>query len=70
MENVKETLCLLEINKTGAVVTDPMTPYMLQEFILAKFRDQPINYFNQEKRLWVINIETTDIRPVSLKVEI
>lgn len=62
---------LLDIGRDEAKVYAPMTPQELQQFITAKYADQPVSYFNSERRLYVIILgDKPVIRPLSVRVEI
>lgn len=62
--------CLLELNVTGCSVTPPMTFLELNQFIKKKYAEQPLEYFNDKKLLWIINLNERTIKILSLKIEL
>ena len=61
---------LLELTLTTANVTPPMSYSEMQDFVKRKYGEQPLNYFNGNHALWVINITDRTIRALSLKLEL
>jgi hypothetical protein len=61
---------VLDIQSEKAILTDPMDKLTLENFVVRKYLDQPLRYFNEGRSLWVINLETRDIRPLSVRVEV
>lgn len=61
---------LLELTLTTANVTPPMSYSDMQDFVKRKYGEQPLNYFNDNHALWVINITDRTIRALSLKLEL
>ena len=62
--------CVLELNLTKAIITDPMPLHELNDFVKRKYGEQPLNYFNNNHSLWVIDILNRTIRPLSIKLEL
>jgi hypothetical protein len=62
--------CLVEIQAQKCIITDPMNYFELINFIKVKYQDQPLKYFNQNRNLHIIDINTREIRPLSLRIEI
>lgn len=42
----------------------------LQLFVKKKYGEQPLNYFNANYALWIVDIYERQIRPLSIKIEI
>lgn len=62
--------CILELNADNVVLTPPMYMSELLHFIRQKYGEQPLNYFNANYALWIVDIYERQIRPLSLKIEI
>lgn len=62
--------CIIELNSTKAIVTDPMSMAEVDQFIKKKYGEQPLNYFNDTHSLWLIDIANRSIRPLSIRIEI
>jgi len=61
---------ILEVNKEKSVLMEPMTKSIAAEFLMRKYQDQPLSYFNQDKRIFIINCESGQVRPASLTFEL
>jgi hypothetical protein len=49
---------------------EPMTKSIAAEFLMRKYQDQPLSYFNQDKRIYIVNCETGQVRHASLTFEL
>lgn len=71
LSNFAAKVQLLEINAAEAKVYAPMTRSELERFISEKYADQPVSYFNNARRLYVIELGARpEVRALSLRVEI
>jgi hypothetical protein len=62
---------LLEIMNGEARVYAVMTGKEFNDFVVSKYREQPIQYFNIQHRLYIIEHgDHVIIRPLSVKVEL
>ena len=61
---------ILEVNKDKSVLMEPMTKSIAAEFLMRKYADQPLSYFNQDKRIFIIHCETGQVRHASLTFEL
>ena len=61
---------ILEVNKEKAILIEPMTRSIALEFLLRKYADQPLSYFNQDKRIYIVNCDTGSVKLVSLTFEL
>jgi hypothetical protein len=62
---------LLEITNTEAKLYAPMGYRELNEFITTKYAEQPISYFNNDRRLFVVTFgDRPEVRPLSVRVEL
>jgi hypothetical protein len=62
--------CILELNADNVVMTPPMYMSELLAFVRNKYGEQPLNYFNANYALWIVDINQRQIRPLSLKIEL
>ena len=69
-KNIFMYVQILEVNKDKATVIEPMTKSIAAEFLMRKYQDQPLSYFNQDKRIFIINCETGTVKPASLTFEL
>lgn len=61
---------ILDIQKEKALLTEPMDKGTLENFVNNKYMDQPLRYFNENRSLWIVNLTSREIRPLSVKLEI
>jgi hypothetical protein len=61
---------ILEVNKEKSVLMEPMTKSIAAEFLMRKYQDQPLSYFNQDKRIYIVNCESGQVRHASLTFEL
>jgi hypothetical protein len=62
--------CILELNNDSCILTPPMYLSEIHAFVRNKYGEQPLNYFNANYAIWIIDIYERQIRPLSLKIEI
>jgi hypothetical protein len=65
-----DKFAILEINKEDCNISPTMEYNELSEFAKNRYASQPLEYFNNSKNLWVINITQKTIRPLSVKIEV
>ena len=61
---------ILEVNKEKSVLLEPMTKSIAAEFLMKKYEDQPLKYFNTDRRIYIINCTTGQIKHASLTFDI
>ena len=61
---------ILEINKDKSTLLEPMTLSIAAEFLMRKYEDQPLKYFNTDRRIYIVNCDKNTIRPASLTFEL
>ncbi len=61
---------ILEFQNGIAILSEPMIRYQAQDYLIRKYRDQPLNYFNKDAHIWLVDVENRTIRTASLKLEI
>ena len=60
---------LMEINMDDVVKTEPLTMDGLLRYILEKYADQPIKYFNETQRLKIIHLKSGMIKEAKLVLD-
>jgi len=60
---------LLEVTQDGIVLSNVMNLEMLTTFVVNKFKDQPLQYFNEMDRLKIIHLKSGTIKSVKLSIE-
>lgn len=61
---------VLEFQDGIANLTEPMPRYQAQDYLIRKYREQPLNYFNSDRSIWIVDATDRTIRIASLKVEV
>jgi hypothetical protein len=61
---------ILEINKDKATLLEPMTKDIAAEFMMRKYADQPLSYFNKDRRIFIVNPENGIVKHASLTFDI
>jgi hypothetical protein len=60
---------LIEVNLDDVVKTEPMNMDGILNYILNKYAEQPIKYFNEMQRLRVVHLKSGIIKNVKLVLE-
>lgn len=60
---------LIEINLDDVVKSNAMSYEMLWKYIMKKYEDQPVKYFNDSERLKVVHLKSGIIKTVRLVLE-
>jgi hypothetical protein len=66
MYSVNDLYVAIEVNADGVEKTEPMTLTELSRHISDKYRDQPLQYFNEHRRLKIIHLKTGDVKVARL----
>lgn len=61
---------VLDITTTDVMKTMPMKKAYIMEYILEKFQEQPLKYFNDTNRIKVVHLKSGLIKTLKLKVDI
>ena len=61
---------VLEFQDGIAILSEPMPRYQAQDYLIRKYREQPLNYFNSDRSIWIVDSADRTIRIASLKVEV
>ena len=61
---------VLEFQQGIATLSEPMVRYQAQDYLIRKYREQPLTYFNQDRTIWIIDLTEKTIRTASLKIEV
>ena len=60
---------LIEINLDDIVKSNAMSYEMLWKYIMKKYEEQPIKYFNDSERLKIVHLKSGIIKTVKLVLE-
>lgn len=60
---------LIEINLDDIVKTNPMSYDMIWKYIMKKYEEQPLKYFNDTQRLKIVHLKSGIIKTVKLVIE-
>lgn len=60
---------LIEINLDDINKTNAMSYDMLWKYIVKKYEDQPLKYFNETQRLKIVHLKSGIIKTVKLTIE-
>lgn len=60
---------LIEINLNDVEKTNPMSYDMLWKYIVKKYEDQPLKYFNETQRLRIVHLKSGMIKTIKLTIE-
>ena len=60
---------LMEINLGDVKTTNAMSYQMLWQYIIKKYEEQPLKYFNDAGRLKVIHLKTGVIKTLKLTID-
>lgn len=66
---IDDLYVLLEINLNDVEKTSPMTYDMLWKYIVKKYEDQPLKYFNETERLKVVHLKSGLVKTIKLVIE-
>ena len=67
--NYTDNFVLLEVNADDIVKSEPMNLEEISKYVLSKYGEQPLQYFNEYKRLKVVHLKTGTVKNLELKVE-
>jgi hypothetical protein len=60
---------LIEVNLDDVMKTEPMNMDGILNYVLNKYAEQPIKYFNETQRLKVVHLKSGIIKNVNLVLE-
>ena len=60
---------MLSVTLEGVELSGVMTLDALSAFVVQKYKDQPLQYFNEMDRLKVIHLKTGTIKSIRLKID-
>ncbi len=60
---------IIEINNEGSSLSSTMTLPECSAYITNKYKEQPLAYFNEYKRLKIIHLKSGTIKDVKLQIE-
>lgn len=59
---------LLEVNQEGVTTSEAMDEAAMSAYIVNKYGDQPLRYFNDYKRLKVVHLKTGKVKDAALQI--
>lgn len=63
-------LQILDVQPKGVKVHGPLTPTLAVECITRLLKDQPLGMVGEACRVWVVDLETGEVKRPSLKLQI
>jgi hypothetical protein len=60
---------IIEINNDGSTLSEVMTLPECSKYITDKYKDQPLAYFNEYKRLKIIHLKTGTVKDLKLQID-
>jgi len=67
--NYTDNFVLLEVNADDVTKSEPMNLEEISKYVFSKYGEQPLQYFNEYKRLKIVHLKTGTIKNLELKVE-
>lgn len=67
--NYTDNFVLLEVNADDITKSEPMNLEEISKYVFSKYGEQPLQYFNEYKRLKIVHLKTGTIKNLELKVE-
>lgn len=67
--NTADNYQIVEINNEGSTLSEVMNLDECSKYIITKYKDQPLMYFNEYKRLKIIHLKTGTVKDVSLQID-
>ena len=69
MHNPNDYYVALEINHDGVKQSDPMNMDNLAVWLADRYKDQPLRYFNEHRRLKIVHLKTGDVKVAKLTID-
>ena len=63
-------LQILEVTTKGVKIHGPVTPSLAVECITRLLKDQPLAHVGESSRVWVVDLDTGQIKRPTLKLQI
>lgn len=63
-------LQILDVQPKGVKIHGPLTPTLAVECITRILREQPLGMVHENPRLWVVDLDTGEIKKPTLKLSI
>ena len=68
--NERYHLQIFDVHPKGVKVHGPLTPTLAVECISRILKDQPLGMLGDNSRVWVVDLDTGQIKKPNLKLEI
>lgn len=69
MYSPNDDYVLLQVNQDGVTTSDPMNLEAMTAHVIEKYKEQPLQYFNEYKRIKIIHLKTSTIKEAKLTIE-
>jgi hypothetical protein len=69
MFNQNDLYVVLEVNIDNVKTSEPMLVDDVDKYISLEYADQPIRYFNESRRIKIINLRTGDVRAARITIQ-
>lgn len=63
-------LQILDVQPKGVKIHGPLTPTLAVECITRILREQPLGMVHENSRIWVVDLDTGEIKKPTLKLSI
>jgi hypothetical protein len=67
--NENDSYQIIEVNSDGSILSSVMTLPECTRHITEKYKDQPLAYFNEYKRLKIVHLKSGTIKDIKLQIE-
>ena len=69
MYNPNDLYVALEINHDGVKQSEPLGLEALSTWIADRYKDQPLQYFNEQRRLKIVHLKSGDVKVAKLTID-
>ena len=69
MYSASDDYVLLQVNQDGVTTSEPMDLEKITELVIERYKEQPLQYFNEYKRIKVVHLKTGTIKEAKLTIE-
>lgn len=69
MHNPNDFYVALEINHDGVKQSEPLGLEALTIWITDRYKDQPLQYFNEHRRIKIVHLKTGDVKVAKLTID-
>ena len=69
MYNPTDLYVAIEINQDCVKQSEPMGLEALSEWLADRYKDQPLQYFNEHRRLKIVHLKSGDVKVAKLAID-